>query len=108
MIDIEQLKTHVQIMLKSADGFNIPRIIRSAHPLFESEVKVVHTTEDYLVITRASLNFVGKTYKPYSQHNSKFKCFQVSMDLTPGMYEILKEDSTEDVIVINLLPATLI
>lgn len=74
------------------------RQITSNSNWFDCDYILFNAKEDYISITKPSLDYRGKSQKPTKQNNSYH--FLVTAELPLGKFEFDVDDSTEDELVV--------
>ncbi|MFB3057360.1 MAG: hypothetical protein ACE1ZQ_09400 [Ignavibacteriaceae bacterium] len=74
--------------------------IYSRNPFFENRVSI-EINENYIVFKREYMEDIGKTYKPSRPKNSDIGyTINIRESIAKGMFEINKEESNEDELVV--------
>lgn len=90
-----------QVRIYKVKGDNLK--IYSQHELFKnSEFILVDIQEDYLEITPAPFDYLGKKHKVWDAGHNWYAIHINSEELTEGRYTIDVDDSNEDVMYVDL------
>ena len=75
--------------------------IASNNAFFNDDYIIVKAQENYITISKPTMDFIGKTQK-IERFRNRMNSATIKLDVPLGVYEIDFEDSTEDELIIYL------